>query len=81
MTDLSPRPLPDDILEELQRLAERRLSKEEFEAYVAAPMSEAERDEIISLFDWYTRRFPMPLARLRDARRARDRWTRRGRGG
>lgn len=70
---------PDDVVAELHRLAERRLSSDDLDAYVDAPMSDAERDEIISLFEWYTRRFPTPLARLRDARRAWHRWTRRGR--
>ncbi len=50
-------------------LAERILSPEEWTAYLAAPMSDEEREEIESLFDWFTRRYPTPLERLRYIRR------------
>ncbi len=48
---------------------ERVLSVEEWEAYRGAPMSEREREEIESLYDWFTRRYPTPLERLRYIRR------------
>ena len=35
-----------------------------------APMSDDERDEILSLIDWFTRRYPTPGERLAAARRA-----------
>jgi hypothetical protein len=61
-------PPPDDILEEVRRVAERRLSPEEFEAYVNAPMSDEERRSISELIDWFMRRYPTPAARLAQAR-------------
>lgn len=59
-----------DIVRELRADSERQLSVEEFNAWVNAPMSDAEREEIDSLIDWFTRRYPTPAARLEYARRA-----------
>lgn len=65
-----PALLPDaEAVSRVRQMAERSLSKEEFDAYVDAPMSEDERNEIHSLIDWFTRRYPTPLDRLRAARR------------
>jgi hypothetical protein len=65
-----PVQLPDaETLSRLEQIAHRSLSKEEFDAYVDAPMSEHERAEIHALIDWFTRRYPTPLERLRAARR------------
>jgi hypothetical protein len=61
-------PPPPDVVDELRRLAERRLTAEELEAYVGAPMSERERQEIGDLIDWFMRRYPTPAARLAQAR-------------
>jgi hypothetical protein len=63
------RPDPE-TLERVRAEAERRLSAEEFNAYVNAPMSDAEREEILGLIAWFCRRYPTPLARLEAARRA-----------
>jgi hypothetical protein len=57
-------------LAELRAFADRSLSREEFDAYVGAPMSEDERERIDELIDWFTRRYPTPEARLAYARRA-----------
>jgi hypothetical protein len=59
-----------DVVDELRRIAERRLSADEFEAYVGAPMSDDERREVIDLIDWFMRRYPTPAARLAQARRS-----------
>lgn len=59
---------------EVRRLAERRLTPEELEAYVNAPLSDAERTEQDDLIAWFNRRYPTPLDRLRYARRAYRRW-------
>jgi len=58
----------------VRALAERRLSAEEFEAYVQAPMSAAEREEILASIAWFTRRYPTPGERLAAARRAYAQW-------
>jgi len=63
--------LPAQVaIDEVRRLAERKLSASEFDAYVEAPMSDEERQEILSLVAWFTRRYPTPCARLAYARRA-----------
>jgi hypothetical protein len=56
--------------------AERRLSREEFDAYVNAPMSPAELEGIREMIDWFTRRYPTPGERLAYVRRAYARWMR-----
>lgn len=66
---------PDaEALARVRALAERRLSAEEFDAYVRAPMSEEERAEILESVAWFTRRYPTPLERLAASRRAYARW-------
>jgi len=64
------RRVPPSMVRELRADAERQLSVEEFNAWVNAPMTDAEREEIDSLIDWFTRRYPTPEARLEYARRA-----------
>jgi hypothetical protein len=75
----APYTLPDaETRAELRAIAERRLSREEFEAALQIPISETERAEMNALIDWFTRRYPTPLARLEYVRRAYARWTRKG---
>ena len=69
-------PPPPRVVDEIRALAERQLSVEEFDAYVSAPMSEAEAAGIDALYDWFTRRYPTPAARLRQARLAYRQWAR-----
>jgi hypothetical protein len=64
-------------VEAIRALAERRLSAEEFNAYVEAPMSEDERREIQELITWFQKRYPRPIDRLISARRAYARAARR----
>ena len=58
---------------------ERRLSADEFDARVGAPMTETERADLEGLIAWFCRRYPTPAARLAYhrrhelARRGRDR--------
>lgn len=54
--------------------AERQLSAAEFDAYVNAPMAEAERNDIRELAKWFTRRYPTGADRLAYVRRAYRRW-------
>jgi hypothetical protein len=65
---------PVEALRRVQDLAERRLSAEEFDAYVHAPMSDSERQEILDSVAWFTKRYPTPAARLSAARRAYQQW-------
>ena len=52
----------------------RRLSAEEFDAYVHAPMTEAERLAILESVAWFTKRYPTPAERLAAARHAYKQW-------
>jgi hypothetical protein len=61
-------------LEEIRRMAERRLSAAEFAAFVAAPIDADERERMQALIDWFCRRYPTPLERLAYIRRATRRW-------
>jgi hypothetical protein len=70
-----------EALERVSRLAERRLSAEEFNAYVNAPMSESERREILESVAWFTRRYPTAAERLAAARHAFMQWKRAPRSG
>ena len=68
-----PRPSPE-ALAEIREIAERRLSREEFQAWVGAPMSDDERRGILEMVEWFQRRYPTPAERLAYARRAYARW-------
>ena len=75
MSDPRAMELPDaEAVARVHALAERRLSPEEFEAYVRAPMSDAERDEILASVAWFMKRYPTPGERLAAARRAYKQW-------
>jgi hypothetical protein len=63
-------PPPPRVVAELRELANRKLSPDEFEAYVRAPMSDEEREEMDAFIDWFMRRYPTPADRLRYARHA-----------
>lgn len=63
-------PPPPEAVARVRAMAERRLSAEEFNAYVNAPMSEEERTGILESVAWFCRRYPTALARLQSARRA-----------
>lgn len=71
-----PSPVADAATRErLRALAERRLTPEEWAAYVGAPLTDDEREETLALVAWFTRRYPTPAERLAWARRAYRRWT------
>ena len=55
---------------------ERQLSPSEARAYLDAPVTEVEREELQALVDWFRRRYPTPLERLAYVRRAYARWQR-----
>lgn len=64
---------PDDIAY-VRALAERRLTPQEWAAYLAQPVSAEEREETETLLAWFERRYPTPADRLRYARQAYGRW-------
>ena len=73
---MTERPLPSSsAVEATTRFAHRRLTPEEFRAYVDAPLSEAEREEALRLIRWFKNRYPTPADRLAYARRSYERWT------
>ena len=77
MSEPAPLSPPSDAaLERIRQIAERRLTPEEFDAYVKAPMSEEERREILASVAWFKRRYPTPADRLAAARRATEQWVR-----
>jgi hypothetical protein len=75
MTQPRHLPLPSQkALDRVRAIAERQLSCEELNAYVNAPMTEAERQEILASIAWFTERYPTPGERLAAARRAYKQW-------
>jgi hypothetical protein len=72
MTKFEP-PSPE-VVAQVRAFAERRLSPEEFEEYVQAPISDFEREQIDEMVTWFMRRYPTPADRLAYARRAYARW-------
>ena len=58
----------------LREEAERRLSNEEARVYLATPLGDDERHQILSLIRWFRRRYPTPADRLAYVRRAYARW-------
>lgn len=63
-----------DVLARIKAFAERQLSPEEAQAALQVPVSDAERDEVLSLVTWFCRRYPTPAERLAYVRRAYRRW-------
>lgn len=60
----------------IRALTERSLTPEEADAYLATPMSDEERRHSRELIEWFQRRYPTPLERLRYVTRAYRRWQR-----
>ena len=60
--------------DDLAALHNRRLPPDEARAYLDAPLSDAELEEMRALTAWFRRRYPTPLERLAYARRAYARW-------
>ncbi len=62
------------LRERLRAQTERRLSPEEWAARAAVPITDVEREEVLSLARWFRARYPTPLERLAYVRRAYGRW-------
>jgi hypothetical protein len=54
---------------------ERSVSPEEARAYLEAPVSEREREDVLALVRWFRRRYPTGADRLAYVRRAYRRWS------
>jgi hypothetical protein len=55
--------------------ADRQVTAAEAAAYLAAPISEVEREQAVALIRWFRRRYPTGADRLAYVRRAYRRWT------
>jgi hypothetical protein len=55
---------------------DRQLSPSEAQEYLDAPLTEAEREDVRTLVEWFRHRYPTPLERLAYVRRAYARWQR-----
>jgi hypothetical protein len=56
--------------------SERTSSEGEVRAYLTAPVSDDERNDVLSLVRWFRPRYPKPADRLAYIRRADARWQR-----
>jgi hypothetical protein len=61
---------------DLASFHERLLESAEAHAYLEAPITDAERDEVRALVQWFRQRYPTPVERLAYVRRAYARWRR-----
>jgi hypothetical protein len=61
---------------DLESFRDRTLGPAEARAYLEAPITPAERDEVLALVRWFQRRYPTPAERLAYVRRAYARWRR-----
>ena len=73
MTPLKP--ASPELRRDLRAIADRPLSDEEVQAYLAVPISDEQKRETLALVDWFCRRYPTGAARLAYVRRAYRRWT------
>ncbi len=65
---------PPEVVDRIRRMSERKLSAEEFEAYLAGTRSVDERRDMQEQIAWFCRRYPRPIDRLRWARRTYEIW-------
>lgn len=61
---------------DFKRFHDRRLGPSEARAYLEAPITQADQDEVLALVRWFERRYPTPAERLAYVRRAYARWRR-----
>ena len=62
--------MTDDRRAALAAEVDRRVTREEAAAYLAAPISDTEREAVLDLVRWFTRRYPTGAERLAYVRRA-----------
>ncbi len=66
--------MTDETRDRICRLVDRRVSSAELREALDAPLSDAEREEILAFRRWVTRQYPTGAARLAYVRRAYPRW-------
>ena len=59
----------------VREIADRKVTREEADAYLAAPVSDDERNEVLALRRWFCTRYPTAGERLAYVRRAYLRWS------
>jgi hypothetical protein len=64
------------VAETAKAFYERRLPPDEARAYIEAPMTPEEREDLVALIRWFRRRYPTPLERLTYARKTYNAWMR-----
>ena len=64
------------IPEAVRQAIDRAVTVEELRDVLQRPISTTEKDAAVSLFRWFTRRYPSPEARLAYVKGAYARWTR-----
>jgi hypothetical protein len=62
--------------ERIARALERQVTREELHAELRRPIGDEEREEVLALVRWFTRRYPSGEARLAYVRQAYRRWRR-----
>ena len=62
--------------ERIARARERQVTREELQAELLRPIGDDEREEVLALVRWFTRRYPSGEARLAYVRQAYRRWRR-----
>jgi hypothetical protein len=68
-------PLSPAGIAKARAFAERSLTPAEYQALAGIPVTDEEREEIVSLIRWFRRRDPTATERLAYVRRAYARWT------
>jgi hypothetical protein len=63
-----------DVAAALTAEVNRQVSPQEVRAYLDAPVSKEERDEVLAMTHWFRRRYPTPADRLAYVRRTYRRW-------
>jgi hypothetical protein len=58
----------------LDRVIRRHVTKAELHRELVRPISADEREDVLALVRWFTRRYPSPEARLAYVNRAYARW-------
>lgn len=71
--------MTDETRDRLRRLVDGRVSHAELREALDTPLTDAEREEILALKRWFTRRYPAGADRLAYIRRACARWRRNSR--
>ena len=68
--------MTSEMAARIRELSERSLSVAEAEAYLSTPIDDEERRATLELVEWFRRRYPTPLERLKYVSQAYRRWSR-----